>query len=104
MLFSTGTAAGKALMAASMLLFGDSGLGWRLPSLIAGVAGLAAVYGIVRAGGIATLFTEHDMDVVFGFADRVIVLDRGNVIAQGTPASVRADPRVREVYFGVDAA
>ena len=43
------------------------------------------------------------MDVVFGYADRVIVLDRGRIIAQGAPAAVRADPRVREVYFGVDA-
>jgi len=58
--------------------------------------------GLVHAGGIAALFTEHDMDVVFGYADRVIVLDRGHIIAQGSPASVRADPRVREVYFGVE--
>jgi len=60
--------------------------------------------GIVHAGKIAALFTEHDMDVVFGYADRVIVLDRGQIIAQGSPASVRADLRVREVYFGVDAS
>jgi branched-chain amino acid transport system ATP-binding protein len=59
--------------------------------------------GIVHEGRIAALFTEHDMDVVFGHADRVIVLDRGRIIAQGAPSSVRADPRVREVYFGVDA-
>jgi branched-chain amino acid transport system ATP-binding protein len=58
---------------------------------------------IVHAGDVAALFTEHDMDVVFGYADRVIVLDRGRIIAQGSPASVRADPRVREVYFGVEA-
>jgi len=49
---------------------------------------------------IAVLFTEHDMDVVFGFADRVIVLDRGEVIAQGAPDAIRADPRVQEVYLG----
>jgi len=49
---------------------------------------------------IAVLFTEHDMDVVFGFADRVIVLDRGEIIAQGTPDAIRADPRVQEVYLG----
>src|SRR5205823_11898874 len=58
---------------------------------------------VVHAGEIAALFTEHDMDVVFGYADRVIVLDRGQIIAQGSPASVRADRRVREVYFGVEA-
>jgi branched-chain amino acid transport system ATP-binding protein len=52
---------------------------------------------------IAVLFTEHDMDVVFGFADRVIVLDRGRIIAQGSPAAIRADPRVQAVYLGVPA-
>jgi branched-chain amino acid transport system ATP-binding protein len=59
--------------------------------------------GIVHGSHIAALFTEHDMDVVFNYADRVIVLDRGRIIAQGSPASVRADPRVHEVYFGVEA-
>jgi branched-chain amino acid transport system ATP-binding protein len=49
---------------------------------------------------IAVLFTEHSMDVVFAFADRVIVLARGRLIAQGTPAEVRRDPLVQEVYFG----
>jgi branched-chain amino acid transport system ATP-binding protein len=49
---------------------------------------------------IAVLFTEHDMDVVFGFADRVIVLDRGRIIAEGTPDAIRADARVRAVYLG----
>ena len=44
-----------------------------------------------REAGIAVLFTEHDMDVVFGHADRVIVLADGELIAQGTPAEVRAD-------------
>jgi branched-chain amino acid transport system ATP-binding protein len=48
----------------------------------------------------AVLFTEHDMDVVFGHADRVVVMNRGRLIAEGTPEDVRADPLVREVYLG----
>lgn len=55
---------------------------------------------LARASGIAVLFTEHDMDVVFAHADRVIVLSEGALIAQGTPAEVRADPLVRQVYLG----
>ena len=55
---------------------------------------------LARSGGIAVLFTEHDMDVVFTHADRVIVLSGGELIAEGKPAAVRADARVREVYLG----
>ena len=62
------------------------------------------VHGISKEAGISVLFTEHDMDVVFGFADRVIVLAEGELIAQGTPAEVRADARVRRVYLGEEAA
>ncbi len=49
---------------------------------------------------IGVLFTEHSMDVVFAHADRIIVLARGELIAEGTPAEVRDDAKVREVYFG----
>lgn len=48
----------------------------------------------------AVLFTEHSMDVVFAHADRIIVLARGRLIAQGSPAQIRANPQVQEVYFG----
>lgn len=58
---------------------------------------------LVLEQNIAVLFTEHSMDVVFAFADRVIVLARGRLIAQGSPAEVRRDPLVQEVYFGTGA-
>lgn len=48
----------------------------------------------------AVLFTEHSMDVVFAYADRIIVLARGRIVADGDPASVRANPDVQRVYFG----
>ncbi len=50
--------------------------------------------------GLAVLFTEHDMDVVFGVSDRILVLNRGQLIAEGAPSDIRANPRVREVYLG----
>jgi branched-chain amino acid transport system ATP-binding protein len=55
---------------------------------------------IAREKSIGVLFTEHDMDVVFEHADRILVLNRGNLIAEGTPAEVRGNPQVRAVYLG----
>jgi len=56
----------------------------------------------VRAQGLAVLFTEHDMDVVFGHADRIMVMSRGELVALGTPDEVRADPLVQEIYLGAE--
>jgi branched-chain amino acid transport system ATP-binding protein len=50
--------------------------------------------------GMAVLFTEHSMDVVFAYADRMIVLARGRLIAEGRPLEIRDHPKVQEVYFG----
>ena len=64
------------------------------------IAVMRLVRGLATESGIAVLFTEHDMDVVFAFADRVIVLYHGRIIADGTPGQVRADAQVRAVYLG----
>ena len=53
-----------------------------------------------RRNDIGLLFTEHDMDIVFAHADRVLVLSRGAVIAAGAPEAVRRDPEVRASYLG----
>lgn len=53
--------------------------------------------------GIAVLFTEHDMDIVFSVADRILVLHQGALIAEGDGAAIRSDARVREVYLGSGA-
>ena len=55
---------------------------------------------IAREQSIGVLFTEHDMDVVFEHADRILVLNRGSLIAEGSPEEVRGNPQVRAVYLG----
>lgn len=56
--------------------------------------------GLVRRDGCAVLFTEHDTDLVFRTADRILVMDKGELIAQGDAATIRADSRVRAAYLG----
>jgi branched-chain amino acid transport system ATP-binding protein len=55
---------------------------------------------LVRERGISVLFTEHTMDVVFAHADRILVLARGRLIAEGDAAAIQADPKVQQIYFG----
>ena len=61
---------------------------------------IALVKRLVVERGISVLFTEHSMDVVFAFADRIIVLARGKLIADGDATAIRDNPQVQEVYFG----
>jgi branched-chain amino acid transport system ATP-binding protein len=60
------------------------------------------IFKMVRAlpREITVVLIEHDMDVALGLADRVTVMHRGRVMAEGTPAEVQSDPQVRDVYFG----
>ncbi len=53
-----------------------------------------------RTHGVGLLFTEHDMDIVFEHASRLMVLSRGEIVAEGAPAEVRRDPAVRAIYLG----
>jgi branched-chain amino acid transport system ATP-binding protein len=65
---------------------------------------MALVKRLALERGLAVLFTEHSIEVVFRHADRMLVLARGRLIASGPPLEVRDDPRVQEVYFGTAAA
>jgi len=55
---------------------------------------------IVRNEQVSVLFTEHDMDVVFAHAHRIMVLNRGKLIAEGNATEIRNSPLVQEVYLG----
>ncbi len=55
---------------------------------------------IAKQKSIGVLFTEHDMDVVFEHADRILVLNRGSLIAEGSPEEVRRNAEVRAIYLG----
>jgi branched-chain amino acid transport system ATP-binding protein len=65
---------------------------------------LMDLIGEIRAGGTTVLLVEHDMTVVMGLCDRIVVLDHGQKIAEGAPREIRAHPDVIRVYLGDAAA
>jgi branched-chain amino acid transport system ATP-binding protein len=87
-----------ALAGAPKLLLMDEPTAGMAPGERKELMQLAAA--IARERAIGILFTEHDMDAVFGHADRVIVLVRGEIIIAGSPQEVRADRQVRRAYLG----
>jgi ABC-type branched-subunit amino acid transport system ATPase component len=64
------------------------------------VALMDLVTAIAAESGLTVLFTEHSMDVVFGYARRLLVMSQGRLIADGAPDAVRAMPAVQQAYFG----
>jgi branched-chain amino acid transport system permease protein len=61
---------------------------------------LAELLRALRKEGVTVLLVEHDVEFVMGLVDRIVVMDFGSKLIEGTPAVVRADPRVQEAYLG----
>jgi branched-chain amino acid transport system ATP-binding protein len=89
---------GVALAARPTLLFLDEPTAGMNPLERAGL--LESIRALARDGRTTFVIVEHDMDVVFGLSDRVIVMNRGQLLCDGTPDTVRSDAGVREVYLG----
>jgi branched-chain amino acid transport system ATP-binding protein len=64
------------------------------------IESIELVHRLARELGLACVFTEHDMAVVFAVATRITVMHQGRVLVEGAPAEVRASPEVRQVYLG----
>ena len=83
---------------ASLLLLDEPAAGLAMAER----ADMMALVRQVAAQGVTVLYTEHNMDAVFGVADRVLVLMQGRLVADGTPEAVAQNPQVRERYLGLD--
>ena len=68
------------------------------------IESITLVHRVARELALSCVFTEHDMAVVFAVATRITVMHQGRVLAEGTPAQVRARPEVQQVYLGESIA
>ncbi len=69
-----------------------------------GVAGIIEVIRTVQRRGHAVILVDHNVDLVAGLVDRIMLLDRGNTVFDGDPAQCLASPQMQEVYFGTDVS
>ncbi|HMJ03837.1 MAG TPA: ABC transporter ATP-binding protein [Conexibacter sp.] len=88
----------RVLMAEPRLVLLDEPMAGVNPTL--GARLLDHMHALRERDGMTFLFIEHDMDVVMGHSDRIVVMAEGKVIAEGDPAAVRADQRVIDAYLG----
>ena len=91
---------GRALMARPHMLLLDEPMAGVNPTL--GKELLARIQELRAAENMTVLFVEHDMEVVMGISDEVVVMATGRVIAEGPPAMVRGDQRVIDAYLGAE--
>ncbi len=89
-----------ALAAAPSLLLLDEPVSGMNPSE---TASFMAMLGRIRASGVTILLVEHDMRMVMGVSDRVVVLNQGAIIAEGTPEEIQRNPEVIRAYLGQGA-
>jgi len=89
----------RALMADPSLILLDEPMAGVNPALVQSLLGHVEA---LRDEGMSVLFVEHDMDVIMGISDWIVVLAEGGVIAEGTPDQVSSNPRVIDAYLGTE--